>query len=238
MTNGADGRVWAIVPAAGIGERMASDCPKQYLELGGRSILEHALRRLAGHPRVRGVLPVIREGDPFWPGVCRRLGDLARLLPEVPGGASRQDSVGQGIAGLEPLAPDDLVLIHDAVRPCLGEAEIDAVIDAAREGHGSILAVPVADTLKRVTDDRRIEATVDRSQLWRAQTPQVFPAGPLKAALDRARQREWPATDEASIMEAAGYTVRIAPGREDNLKITRPEDLSIARAVLESRWSG
>lgn len=238
MTNTADVRVWAVVPAAGIGERMASDCPKQYLELGGRSILEHALRRLAGHPRIQGVLPVIREGDPFWPGVRRRLGDLARLLPEVPGGASRQDSVSQGIAGLEPLAPEDLILVHDAVRPCLGEAEIDAVIDAALGGHGGILAVPVADTLKRVAEDQWIEATVDRSQLWRAQTPQVFPAGLLKAALEEARSREWPATDEASIMEAAGYTVRVAPGREDNLKITRPEDLALARTVLESRWSG
>jgi 2-C-methyl-D-erythritol 4-phosphate cytidylyltransferase len=224
-----------VVPAAGIGERMGGEHPKQYLELAGRTILEHSLERLAGHAAVHAVQPVVRDDDPFWPGVRERLGGLDKLLPAVPGGAERQESVTNGLAALDNLGPEDLVLVHDAVRPCIGALEIDAVIGAAREGDGAILAVPVADTLKRVDSDGRIEATVDRSTLWRAQTPQVFPAGKLMEALERARRSDAAATDEAMVMEEAGFRVRVVPGRDDNLKITRPEDLAIARTVLEAQ---
>mgnify|MGYP006288548087 CR=1 FL=1 len=229
------GRVWAVVPAAGIGQRMGGERPKQYLELAGRTILEHTLERLAGHAAIDAVQPVIREDDPFWPGVRERLGDLAKLQPAVAGGGERQESVANGLAALDNLGPEDLVLVHDAVRPCVRALEIDAVIGAAREGDGAILAVPVADTLKRVDGDGRIEATVDRKPLWRAQTPQVFPADKLTAALARARDDGSAATDEAMVMEEAGYRIRVVPGRDDNLKITRPEDLAIARTVLEAQ---
>jgi len=229
------GRVWAVVPAAGIGQRMGGERPKQYLDLAGRTILEHTLERLAAHEAIHAVQPVIRDDDPFWPGVRERLGGLDKVLAAVPGGAERQGSVANGLNALENLGPEDLVLVHDAVRPCIRDLEIDAVIGAAREGDGAILAVPVADTLKRVDAEGRIEATVDRRPLWRAQTPQVFPAAKLAAALQRAVAGEAPATDEAMVMEQAGYRVRVVPGRDDNLKITRPEDLALARTVLEGQ---
>ncbi len=232
------GRVWAVVPAAGIGERMGSKCPKQYLEVAGQSILAHALRRLAEHPRIHAVLPVVRAEDPYWPEVRRQLEGLSRLLPEATGGTDRQESVRRGVAALGSLAPEDWVLIHDAVRPCLRNAEIDTVIGAAEKGQASILGVPVADTLKRVDEAERIEATVDRSRLWRAQTPQVFPYEALVVALEQAWQRGQTATDEAAVMEAAGYPVYVVPGRSDNLKITSPEDLVLARVLLGAPCSG
>ena len=225
-------RVWGLVPAAGIGSRMGVERPKQYLELAGRTLLEHTLERLAGHPEIHAVLPIIREDDPYWPGLRERLSHLDRLLPAAPGGAERSDSVAAGLAALTECGDRDLVLIHDAVRPCVRSEEITAAVQAAREGSGVILAVPVADTLKRVSADGWIEATVDRSGLWRAQTPQIFPAGQLRAAVAAARERGDPATDEAKVMEDAGFPVRVVPGREDNLKVTRPEDLELAGLYL------
>lgn len=225
-------RVWAIVPAAGIGHRMGSERPKQYLELAGRTLLEHALVRLASHERIHAVLPVIRPDDTHWPGLRERLALLPGLLPEASGGEERSESVANGLAALDECGPEDLVLIHDAVRPCVRAPEIAAVIAAAGEGTGAILAVPVADTLKRVADGGRIAATVDRSGLWRAQTPQVFAAGQLREAIAAARRRGDPATDEAKVMEDAGYPVRVVPGRDDNIKVTRPEDLELAALLL------
>ncbi len=213
---------------------MGSERPKQYLELGGRTILEHTLERLAVHDRIHAVLPVIRSDDGDWPQVRERLIHLPKLLPAAPGGAERSESVANGLAALPECGAEDLVLIHDAVRPCIGAPEIAAAIEAAGQGTGAILAVPVADTLKRVDAAGRIEATVDRSGLWRAQTPQVFPAGRLRAAVAAARERGDPATDEAKVMEDAGYPVRVVPGRDDNLKVTRPEDLELAALLLEA----
>ncbi|MEF8793785.1 2-C-methyl-D-erythritol 4-phosphate cytidylyltransferase [Thiohalorhabdus sp.] len=235
MPDSFSGRVWAVVPAAGIGQRMGGEHPKQYLELAGRTILEHSLTRLADHPAVHAVQPVIRDDDPFWPGVRERLAGREKVLAAVPGGGERQESVANGMKALDNLGPEDLVLVHDAVRPCIGTLEMDAVVGAAREADGAILAVPVADTLKRVDGDGQIEATVDRKPLWRAQTPQVFAAHKLAGALDRALAGDAPATDEAMVMEQAGYRVRVVPGREDNLKITQPEDLALAATVLEGQ---
>jgi 2-C-methyl-D-erythritol 4-phosphate cytidylyltransferase len=223
-----------VVPAAGIGARMGGNRPKQYLELSGRTILETVLERLAAHTGIHAVLPVIRGDDPYWPAAQERLRHLPNLLPAAPGGAERNESVAGGLAALTDCGDDDLVLIHDAVRPCIRAEEITAVIASAREGDGAILGVPVADTLKRVAEDGGIEATVDRSALWRAQTPQVFPAGKLRGAVAAARERGDAATDEAKVMEDAGHRVRVVEGREDNLKVTRAEDLALARLYLES----
>ncbi|MFA9461978.1 2-C-methyl-D-erythritol 4-phosphate cytidylyltransferase [Thiohalorhabdus methylotrophus] len=228
-------RVWAIVPAAGIGSRMGSERPKQYLELAGRTILEHTLERLLSHGSIHAVLPVIRPDDPFWPEARTRLAMFPNLLPEAPGGDERQESVANGVEALNLGTTEDLVLIHDAVRPCIGDEEIHSVVAAADECGGAILAVPVADTLKRVAADGCIEDTVDRSGLWRAQTPQVFRHGELEHALEVARTHPEPATDEASILERAGYPVRVVPGRDDNLKVTRPEDLALAELFLGAR---
>ena len=233
MPQTAKGRVWAVLPAAGIGARMGGDRPKQYLELAGRTIMERVVDRLANHAAIHAVLPVIRSDDPYWPSVQQRLAHLPNLLPAAPGGSERNESVANGLAALTDCAEEDLVLIHDAVRPCIRGQEINAVIAGAAERDGAILAVPVADTLKRVAEDGEIQATVDRTGLWRAQTPQVFPAAKLRKAVDAARERGAPATDEAKVMEDAGFRVGVVPGREDNLKITRPEDLELAGRFLE-----
>ena len=232
MPQSPEPRVWAVLPAAGIGARMGGDRPKQYLELAGRTIIEAVIARLADHRGIHAVLPVIRGDDPYWPAVQERLRHMPNVLPAAPGGAERNASVANGLEALTDCGDEDLVLIHDAVRPCVRGAEIDAVISAAREGGGAILGVPVADTLKRVGPEGEIRATVDRSGLWRAQTPQVFSAGQLRRAVALAREQGQPATDEAKVMEEAGYPVAVVAGREDNLKITRPEDLELARLFL------
>jgi 2-C-methyl-D-erythritol 4-phosphate cytidylyltransferase len=213
---------------------MGGDRPKQYLTIGGRPILEHTLRRLAESPVIDSVTPVVAADDPFWSEVAAGLSDLYAITPAAEGGEERPDSVANGLASLPAGEEDELVLVHDAVRPCVTDAEIAAVVEAAREHGGAILAVPVADTLKRVDAEGRIEATVDRSTLWRAQTPQVFRRAILEEAVAAARSGEAPAaTDESRLVEAAGFPVHVVAGRADNLKVTRPEDLNIANTVLE-----
>ena len=226
--------VWAIVPAAGIGQRMGGERPKQYLEVGERTILEQTLERLATSPAIRAVLPVIRADDGHWPAIRERLGHLPNLLPTAQGGAERSDSVASGLEALGEIDDNDRVLVHDAVRPCIRDGDIQAVIGATTAEQGAILAVPVADTLKRVAEDGRIQATVDRSELWRAQTPQVFPAGALRRGIEAARSEGRAATDEASLLEPLGFPVTVVAGREENIKVTKPEDLDWVARFLEA----
>lgn len=227
-------RVRAVVPAAGVGRRMGSDRPKQYLDLAGRSILEHTLRRLAASPAVDSVTPVVAGDDPYWPAVAAALADVGKLTASAPGGAERHESVANGLAALPASAEGELVLVHDAVRPCVAEAEIASVVAVAAEHGAAILAVRVADTLKRVDAEGRIEATVDRSPLWGAQTPQVFARTVLEGAMAAARDSGTSGTDEAMLVEVAGHAVHVVAGRGDNLKVTRPEDLALAGTVLEA----
>jgi 2-C-methyl-D-erythritol 4-phosphate cytidylyltransferase len=218
---------------------MGGDRPKQYLSLGGRTILEHTLRRLAASSAVATVTPVVADDDPYWTEVATALADLDKITAPAPGGGERHESVANGLAAL-PADPDgnELVLVHDAVRPCVSEAEIAAVVQAAREHGAAILAVPVADTLKRVDEAGRIEATVDRRPLWGAQTPQVFARRVLEAAVAAARESGAGGTDESMLVEMAGYAVHVVTGRADNLKVTRPEDMDIASTVLEGMGCG
>lgn len=212
---------------------MGGDRPKQYLTIGGSTILEHTLRRLAESPAVDSVTPVVAAEDPYWPEVAEALRDVAAVTAPAPGGAERHESVANGLAALPEGADEELVLVHDAVRPCVTDAEIAAVVAAAREHGAAILAVQVADTLKRVDKHGRIEATVDRSPLWGAQTPQVFVRGVLEASVAAAREAGTGGTDESMLVETAGYAVHVVAGRADNLKVTRPEDLAMANTVLE-----
>lgn len=221
------------MPAAGSGQRMGTGHPKQYLSVAGRTLLEHTLQRLAEHPEIDAVIPVVRTDEPDWCEVRSRLATLSGLRAAVEGGEHRQDSVANGLAALGVCAETDLVLIHDAARPCLRSQDVSAVIAAARNGVGAILGVPVTDTLKQVDEHGQIQRTIDRSTLWRAQTPQVFAYGPLRHALARLRGRAVPATDEALIMEEAGYSIQVIPGHEDNLKVTHPSDLNWVQSILE-----
>jgi len=218
---------WGVIPAAGLGSRLGAALPKQYLEVAGRTLLEHSLRALFADPRVQGVVVALRADDERAAGLaCLR--DPRVLLTD--GGAERADSVAAGLAALRAHADaDDWVLVHDAARPCLDAQSLGALIDAVEaSGQGAILAQPVSDTVKRSDDGATVAGTVDRRSLWLAQTPQLFRLGDLAAALARAGT----VTDEASAMEAAGHPVALVPGPRSNFKVTTAEDLVLARCLL------
>lgn len=225
-------RDWAILVAAGRGTRMAAARPKQYLDLGGRPVLAWSLERLLATPWLAGVVVVLAADD----------ADFERLpesrhprLARATGGAERADSVRAGLARLRELGAvdDDRVYVHDAARPCVTAADLDALRAAAEGDDGALLAAPLADTIKR--GDDAVEATVPRDGLWRALTPQCFPLAALRAALEAARDAGFNVTDEASAMEHAGHRPRLVPAAADNLKITLPTDLPLAEAVLRSQ---
>jgi 2-C-methyl-D-erythritol 4-phosphate cytidylyltransferase len=229
-------KFWAVVPAAGIGKRMGGDTPKQYLPLNGQPIIAHTLARLGNHPRISGVVVAIADHDSWWPKL--RVA-CAREPLVAAGGEERRDSV---LGGLEILSArareDDWVLVHDAVRPCLRDADIDRLIDTlVADAVGGLLATPVKDTMKRGDHDGRIVETVSREFLWHAQTPQMFRLGALRDAIRRSVDEGRDVTDEAQAMELTGVQPRLVQGHEENIKITRPEDLRLAELYL-SRGEG
>ena len=230
-------RLWAVVPAAGVGSRMASDIPKQYLQLGGRMVIEHSLNRLLQHPRIHGAVVVLGANDEYWSRV--RL-DVEKPLLQVAGGAERCDSVLNGMTALVREAdtlgcdPDnDWVLVHDAARPCVRQDDISRLIDRClAQGVGGLLALPVRDTMKRQDTEGCVQATVDRNGLWHALTPQMFRLNMLRNALESALTQKQQVTDESSAMELAGYRPLLVEGHEDNIKITRLADLRLAELYL------
>ena len=230
-----DAAIWAIVPAAGSGNRMQSATPKQYLELAGWPVIEHTLAALFAVPRIAGIVVAVADGDPAWPGVARRFAD--RRLDQVGGGAERCHSVLNALEHLSAMAADtDWVLVHDAARPCVRPADIDRLIDICMNGtDGGLLGIPVCDTMKRVGPAGSVTATVDRAGLWHALTPQMFRIGQLREALQRGIRDGITLTDEASAMEAAGFTPRMVEGRRDNIKITVASDLALAGFYLETQ---
>jgi 2-C-methyl-D-erythritol 4-phosphate cytidylyltransferase/2-C-methyl-D-erythritol 2,4-cyclodiphosphate synthase len=246
MSGRAARRLWAIVPAAGRGERFASaatsSIPKQYTPLRGKSVLEWSLRALLTEPRLQGIVVVLAAGDARWAEVARNL-DSPKLLTTI-GGAHRQDSVMNGLEYLAPRAhADDWILVHDAARPCLGARDVSALVDAleknprgeAGEFGGAVLAAPIVDTIKRELPDGL--ETVDRAGLWRALTPQVFAYAALRKALQDAAGDGLTVTDEAQAMERLGIHAALVPGSPFNIKVTRSEDLALADAILKMRES-
>ena len=225
--------LWGVVPAAGSGQRMASELPKQYLEIAGRPLLDHALQALLGCADVRGVMVALAPDDPHT-GKVPSLNDPR--VATVAGGAERADSVLAALRALSAMAaPDDWVLVHDAARPCLAGEDLMALIAAVVECDcGGLLAQPVNDTVKRVDGDLKVMDTVDRRTLWRAQTPQMFRLADLSDALERMQGQGELVTDESSAMEQAGYQVQVIPGSARNLKVTVPEDLMIAEYYLKA----
>jgi 2-C-methyl-D-erythritol 4-phosphate cytidylyltransferase/2-C-methyl-D-erythritol 2,4-cyclodiphosphate synthase len=203
----------AILVAAGTGNRYGTETPKQFLLLAGRAVIRHAAEALA---REVDLLQPVGEAAP----ILAALRGMA-CLPVVPGGLTRQASVHAGLEALVPYAPD-VVLVHDAARPLIAPGTIPALLAALERAPGAIPAIPVADTLKRGLDGRIVE-TVSRAGLFRAQTPQAFRFPALLAA-NRARTAD-AATDDAWLLEAAGQTVLLLPGAEQNIKLTYPEDM-------------
>jgi 2-C-methyl-D-erythritol 4-phosphate cytidylyltransferase / 2-C-methyl-D-erythritol 2,4-cyclodiphosphate synthase len=220
---------YALIVAAGRGTRLGGALPKQYLPLGGDTVLRHAIVAFAAHPRIAGVQVVIRDEDRAM--FAAATAGLAVFSP-VAGGAERQDSVRLGLGALARYAPA-WVLIHDGARPFPGRALIDRVLDGLDRAAAAIPALPLGDTIKRVAPDGRIVATVDRSELYRAQTPQGFHFAAILAAHRVAAGRML--TDDAAVAEAAGIAPLIVAGGEDNLKITTAHDLAAAERLLLSR---
>ena len=216
-------RLYVVVPAAGTGQRMGSAVSKQYLELNsGQTVLGMTVSKLQSL-RPERLVVALHAADTWFDDL--HLSGVDRVV----GGENRAASVLSALTAIDA-RDDDLILVHDAVRPCVRVADINRLIDLARNhAEGALLATPVIDTLKRVTD-QQVTATVDRSQLWQAQTPQIFRFELLKRALLAAPA----ATDEASAVEALGILPRICRGRADNLKITTNEDLAMARFIVSS----
>jgi 2-C-methyl-D-erythritol 4-phosphate cytidylyltransferase len=226
--------IWAVVPAAGAGRRMATNIPKQYLPLGEKTVLEHTLDTLLACRQLAGVVVVLSAGDGYWPDLQDRY--ARQPLETVTGGAERCHSVLNGLTHLAGRADaDDWVLVHDAARPCVRLTDIDTLINTLSVTfHGGLLGVPVADTMKQVDGDDRVTATVAREGLWHAYTPQMFRIGMLQAALQHAIDNDLLVTDEASAMELAGYQPRMVQGQRDNIKITVASDLELAAFYLQA----
>lgn len=218
----------ALIVAGGTGERFGGPVPKQYRLLAGMPVLRHTATRLLAHPAIDRVRVVVHPAHAPW--AAQALDGLPVGEP-IPGGATRQDSVRNGLealAGAE--SPPTLVLIHDAARPLIDPGTVDRVIAALADHPGAVPGLPVADTLRRAGPDGQSAGTVDRAGLWRAQTPQGFRFAPILAA--HRAQAGRALTDDAAVAEAAGLTVALVPGHGDLLKITTEEDLTLAARLL------
>jgi 2-C-methyl-D-erythritol 4-phosphate cytidylyltransferase len=210
-----------LVPAGGIGTRLGRRTPKQFLSLGGATILARTLSHFRRHPDVRAVV-VAAPAEHL--ARTRRL--VGRAAEVVAGGATRQESVWLALQA----APADveIVLVHDAVRPFIDRRLIDAVVASAAAHGAAICALPIAETIKRVRDGV-VETTLERSGLWAVQTPQAFRSALLREAHDKARRDGVTGTDDAMLVERLGHPVRVVPGLAGNVKITTPDDLRRAR---------
>ncbi|WP_417501971.1 2-C-methyl-D-erythritol 4-phosphate cytidylyltransferase [Marinobacter sp.] len=228
-----DSKLWLIVPAAGIGQRMRAECPKQYLRINNRFILDITLSRLLDTGRFTGCMVPLNASDHWWP---ESDASNDNRIQTCSGGVERADSVLSALHALkEQVAPDDWVLVHDAARPCVHSADLANLVSTLMDHPvGGLLAAPVADTLKRADSGGlpEVAETVDRSQLWRALTPQMFRYSMLFSALETALQEKQPVTDESSAMEFSGNMPVLVEGRPDNIKITVPADLDLAGFIL------
>ena len=222
--------VWAIVPAAGTGQRMQNEIPKQYLSFQNKTVIEHCLDRLLSHPEIDGVVVALRDDDQHWDAIAYT---AEKPLFTTTGGRQRHDSVYSGLTTLQyRFGNDAIALVHDAVRPLVSHRDLSNVIEAARQHTaGAILATPVTDTLKRQDNDMEIAATLSRDGLWRALTPQAFHLQPLLNALKQVIDKNLSITDDAEAVELTGHAPRLVPGEADNFKITSPGDLSLAEKI-------
>ncbi|MPZ44064.1 MAG: 2-C-methyl-D-erythritol 4-phosphate cytidylyltransferase [Betaproteobacteria bacterium] len=229
-----DGGHFAIVPAAGSGSRFGAAKPKQYSSLAGRSMLEHAVRALAGHPSIECTFVVLAPGDSDF-AACDWNALGGAVAPLYCGGPTRACSVFNALVALrDRIQPQDWILVHDAARPCLTRAELDRLLgEADADDVGGLLALPVTDTLKCADPADRVVSTQPRDALWRALTPQMFRYGLLVEALYKTRSSN--PTDESAAIEALGLRPRLVPGAATNIKVTYPEDIALAEQILASR---
>jgi 2-C-methyl-D-erythritol 4-phosphate cytidylyltransferase len=231
-------RYFAVIPAAGSGRRFSSSIPKQYAALGAATVIEHALAPFERDPDCAGVIVAIAPDDSWWPAIAAR---RSRLIEGVEGGEQRAHSVRNALRALSArVRDDDWIMVHDAARPCFSVSDLQLIKrELAAHPVGGLLAVPLADTLKRAlepgTHAAHVDSTIDRAGLWRAATPQVFRCGVLLRALEAALEAQRIPTDEAQALEWAGQRSRLIAGRADNIKVTTADDLVLAAAILSAR---
>ena len=227
-------RIWAIVPAAGIGHRYGSAIPKQYLSLCGTPVLLHSIKRLLEIKEVEQIFVPLGSDDTLW----KNLEFSHPKVKTITGGCDRSQSVINALEGLSNLAKEeDWVLVHDAVRPCVTEFDIKKIIREVRNDDvGGLLAYQVVDTIKELDDSDGVVKTIDREKLWCALTPQMFRYELIKKALRAAVLSDQPVTDEASAIEFLGLSPKIIPGEKSNIKITSAEDMLLAELIIMS-WS-
>ena len=225
-------KVHALIPAAGTGTRYGGAVLKQYLPIRGRSVLAHSISLFQFHPMITGITVVLAENDQLFESA---VGSLSATVETVTGGATRAQSVRNGLRSVAENHPDvDWVLVHDAARPCLSQRRLDTLLEQGLQSpDGAILAMPVGDTLKRSGEAQNITGTLDRQGLWAAQTPQLFRVEALTEAIDAAHRQGVELTDEASAMEFVGASPKLVMGSVANIKITHSSDLAIAEALLK-----
>ena len=226
------GHFTVVVPAAGVGKRMLSAYPKQYLTIENTTILEHTVQRLLSHPAIDHVVIALGENDEYLPTTS-----LANNpnVTKVIGGKERVDSVLSGLKHLSAIK-EPWVLVHDAARPCVRHSDLTQLITYCLENdHGGLLASPVRDTMKQANNKQRVASTLDRSQMWHALTPQMYKTAELTSAINSALANGIDITDESSAMEALSYDSGLVKGSSDNIKITQPEDLLLAEFILNQQ---
>lgn len=228
--------IWAIVPASGIGSRMQSVQPKQYLPLQNKRLIDITINKLLALDYIKGVVLALAKTDDYW-----KQGELYQhpRIHIVDGGKERSDSVFNALSYAKTRLLGEApawALVHDAARPCVSEERIHKLVNHCLEAkHGGILAVPASDTIKRVNNKNQIQHTEDRNTLWLAHTPQLFPMDALYHALHYCQQNNIPVTDEASALEQVGGAVSVITDRPDNIKVTVPEHLAWAEFILSTQ---
>jgi 2-C-methyl-D-erythritol 4-phosphate cytidylyltransferase len=230
MSNNA--RYWVVIPAAGVGTRMGVDKPKQYISVSGKTILQHTIDCFINRDEIEAVVVAISNNDEYWQTLS--ISKHEKII-KAPGGVERYHSVLNGLHSLSNKADaNDWVLVHDAARPCLNQSAIDRLIIQLREHEvGGILALPCKDTMKRENGANQIIETVDRVNLWHAQTPQMFRYEKLLSALENVISKNTSVTDEAMALEIAGYQPLLVMGHPENVKITNKDDLEFLELYLD-----
>ncbi len=230
-------RYWAIIPAAGISQRTGTAVPKQYLPLANTTVIEASLSNFLQHPSITGVIVALHANDQYWNNLSVTKNEK---IHTVVGGNSRAESVRNAIQYLEntPAEDRDFVLVHDAARPCLRRADLELLMqELEHDDVGGILASPMSDTLKmgekHAESGNVVSKTLDRENVWRAYTPQMFRFNTLKKALAHCGKKGLKVTDEASAVEHLGLQVKLVKGQSDNIKITHAEDLELATAIFK-----
>ncbi|ALG69380.2 2-C-methyl-D-erythritol 4-phosphate cytidylyltransferase [Beggiatoa leptomitoformis] len=223
---------WVVIPAAGIGTRMEADCPKQYLTIHAKPILQHTIERF-DFPMIAGIVVSLAKQDTYWEKLTLNI-NVPLFIAE--GGKERYHSVFNSLLALKNRArPDDWVLVHDAARPCVRQSDVQNLMQQLSiHPVGGLLGIPVRDTLKRTNAHNHVTETVNREGLWHALTPQMFRYDLLYKALSVIIATHEMITDDAQAMEKLGYTPVFIEGHADNIKITRPQDLALATLYLQA----